>query len=124
MTIEELVEEISKKTVLEISELVKALEDKFGVSAAAPVAMAAPAAAGAAPVEEEETEFDVILAGFEDSKKIALIKEVRAIMNLDLKSVKEFVESPGKAVKEGVSKEEAEALKTKLEAAGAKIEIK
>ena len=122
MTIENLVEEISKLTVLEVSELVKALEDKFGVSAAAPVAaVAAPAAASA---EEEQTEFDVILTGVEDGKKIALIKEVRALTGLDLKGAKEFVENPGKAVKEAVSKDEAAELKSKLEAAGGKIEIK
>ena len=123
MAIENLVEEISKLTVLEVSELVKALEEKFGVSAAAPVAAMAMPAAGAA-VEEEQTEFDVILAGIDDSKKIALIKEVRGVTGLDLKSAKEFVENPGKAVKEGLSKEEATELKGKLEAAGAKVEIK
>ncbi|WGK69434.1 50S ribosomal protein L7/L12 [Candidatus Haliotispira prima] len=125
MTVENLVEEISKLTVLEVSELVKALEDKFGVSAAAPVAaVAAPAAGGAESAAEEQTEFDVILTGIDDSKKIALIKEVRAVTGLDLKGTKEFVENPGKPVKEGISKEEAAELKSKLEAAGAKIEVK
>ena len=124
MAIENLVEEISKLTVLEVSELVKALEEKFGVSAAAPMAAMAMPAAGAAPAEEEQTEFDVILTGIDDSKKIPLIKEIRTVTSLDLKGAKEFVENPGKAVKEGISKEEAAELKTKLEAAGAKIEIK
>ena len=124
MAIENLVEEISKLTVLEVSELVKALEEKFGVSAAAPVAAVAAPAGEAAPEEEEQSEFDVILTGFEDGKKIAVIKEVRAVAGLDLKGAKEFVENPGKAVKEGVSKEEAAELKSKLEAAGGKVEIK
>lgn len=124
MTVEQLVGEISELSVLQVSELVKALEDKFGVSAAAPVAAVAAAPAGAAPAEEEQTEFDVILAGFEESKKIPVIKEVRAITGLDLKSAKELVEAGGKVVKEAVSKEEAAQVKEKLEAAGAKVEVK
>ena len=124
MAIENLVEEISKLTVLEVSELVKALEEKFGVSAAAPVAAVAAPVGEAAPEEEEQSEFDVILTGFEDGKKIAVIKEVRAAAGLDLKGAKEFVENPGKAVKEGLSKEEAAELKSKLEAVGGKVEIK
>ncbi len=124
MAIENLVEEISKLTVLEVSELVKALEEKFGVSAAAPVAAVAMPAAADDAAGEEQTEFDVILRSIDESKKIPLIKEVRAVAGLDLKGAKEFVENPGKAVKEGVSKEEAAELKSKLEAAGAKIEVK
>lgn len=123
MAIDQLVEEISKLSVLEVSELVKALEDKFGVSAAAPVAVAAAPVAGAAAAEEQ-SEFDVILAGFDESKKIAVIKEVRGITGLDLKGAKELVEAGGKAVKEGASKEEAAQIKEKLEAAGAKVEVK
>lgn len=127
MTIEELVEEISKMSVLEVSELVKALEDKFGVSAAAPVAAVAamPAAGAAEDAAEEQTEFDVFLKGFDDSKKIPVIKEVRGVTGLGLKEAKEIVEGGGDApLKEGVSKDEANQIKEKLEAAGAKVEIK
>ena len=114
---------VETMTVLEVSELVKAMEDKFGVSAAAPVAMAAmPGAAGAAAVEEQ-TEFDVILAAVGD-KKIQVIKEVRAITGLGLKEAKELVESAPKAVKEGLPKDEAEKFKEKLETVGATAEIK
>ncbi|MDC7219828.1 MAG: 50S ribosomal protein L7/L12 [Spirochaetales bacterium] len=125
MTTEEILDAIAGMTVLEVSELVKAMEEKFGVTAAAPVAVAAAApgaAAGAAA--EEKTEFDVILKGFEASKKIAVIKEVRGITGLGLKEAKELVEGGEKAVKEGVSKEEAEEVKTKLEGAGATVEVK
>jgi len=125
MTTEEILEAISNMTVLEVSELVKAMEEKFGVTAAAPVAVAAgPAAGGAAEAAEEQTEFDVILKGFDAAKKIAVIKEVRGITGLGLKEAKEVVEAGEKAIKEGVSKEEADSVKEKLEAAGATVEIK
>ena len=116
-----MIEEIKALTVLELSELVHALEEEFGVSAAA---MAAPAAGDAAPAAEEKTEFDVILAGFDASAKIKVIKAVREISGLGLGEAKAFVESAPKAVKEGVSKDEAEELKKKLEEAGAKVEVK
>jgi large subunit ribosomal protein L7/L12 len=124
-TKDDILEAIANMSVLEVSELVSAMEEKFGVSAAAPVAAAAaPAASGeAAPAEEEQTEFNVILKAFEDGKKIPVIKEVRAITGLGLKEAKEMVETGGKTVKEGVSKEEANEIKEKLEAAGATIEI-
>ena len=122
---EEFVSYIENMTVLELSKLVKTLEERLGVSAAAPVAVAAaaPAAAAAAPAEEK-TEFDVILAGFEDSKKIAVIKEIRGITNLGLKEAKDLVEGAPKTIKEAVAKDEAEKIKATLEGAGAKIEIK
>ena len=126
VTKEQVVEFISNMSVLELSEMVKELEEKFGVSAAAAAAAAAPAAGGAAGGEaaaEEKTEFDVILTSFGD-KKINVIKEVRGITGLGLKEAKEFVESCPKAVKEGVSTEEAEEIKKKLEEAGASAEIK
>ena len=115
-----LIEEVKALTVLELSELVHALEEEFGVSAAA---MAAPAAAAAAPVEEK-TEFDVILAGFDAAAKIKVIKAVREITGQGLAEAKATVEGAPKALKEGVSKDEAEALKKQLEEAGAKVEIK
>ena len=117
-----LVEEYKSLTVLELSELVKALEEEFGVSAAA---MAAPAAGGAAaaPVEEK-TEFDVVLAGFDAAAKIKVIKAVREITGLGLAEAKAVVEGAPKALKEAVSKDEAEELKKKLEEAGAKVELK
>ncbi len=123
--LEKLKEELSNLTVLEAAELAKMLEEAWGVSAAAPVAVAAVAGApgGEAPAEEEKTEFDVILKNF-GSNKIAVIKEVRAITGLGLKEAKELVEAGGKAVKEGVSKEEAEEIKKKLEEAGAEVELK
>jgi large subunit ribosomal protein L7/L12 len=112
-------------TVLEVSELITAMEEKFGVTAAAPVAAVAAAGPAAAAEEvEEQTEFDVILKGVADGKKIPVIKEVRAITGLGLKEAKEVVEAGDKAVKEGVSKEDAAAMKEKLEAAGATVEIK
>ena len=114
---------ISQMTALELSELVKAMEEKFGVSAAAPVAVAAAGGAGDAAAAEEKTEFDVILAAA-GAKKINVIKEVRAITGLGLKEAKEAVEGAPKALKEGVSKEDAEKIKEQLEAAGAKVEIK
>ena len=119
-----LVDDLSALTVLEAAELSKLLEEKWGVSAAAPVAVAAVAAAGAAaPAAEEKTEFDVILADAGD-KKINVIKEVRAITGLGLTEAKALVEGAPKAVKEGVSKAEAEETKKKLEEAGATVELK
>ena len=115
---------VAGMTVLEVSELVKAMEDKFGVSAAAPMVMAAmPGAGGGADAVEEKTEFDVILAAAGD-KKIQVIKEVRAITSLGLKEAKELVESAPTPVKEGLEKDEAEKLKKQLEATGATVEIK
>ena len=117
-----MIEEIKGLTVLELSELVHALEEEFGASAAA---MAAPAAGGAAAAAaEEKTEFDVILAGFDAAAKIKVIKVVRELTGLGLAEAKGFVESAPKAVKEGVSKDDAEELKKQLEEAGAKVEIK
>ena len=123
---EDILEAIAGMTVLELSELIKDMEEKFGVTAAAPVAVAAAAAPGAAAAEaeEEKTEFDVILKSFADGQKIPVIKEVRGITGLGLKEAKELVEGGEKALKEGVSKQEAEELKKKLEAAGAVVEIK
>ena len=121
MTKEEIMEAIEGMTVLELSELVKAMEDKFGVSAAAPVAVAAAPAAGAAA--EEKSEFDVILQSAGD-KKIAVIKVVREVTGLGLKDAKALVDGAPKAVKEGVAKADAEALKAKLEEAGASVELK
>ena len=115
-----MIEEIKGLTVLELSELVHALEEEFGVSAAA---MAAPAAAAAAPVEEK-TEFDVVLAGFDAAAKIKVIKVVREITGQGLAEAKATVEGTPKTLKEAVSKDEAEELKKKLEEAGAKVEIK
>ena len=117
-----IIESVANLTVLELSELVKALEDKFGVTAAAPMMAAAPAAAAVVEVEEP-TEFNVILAAAGD-KKINVIKEVRAITGLGLKEAKDLVEGAPKTVKEGVSKEEAAKIKKLLEDAGAKVEIK
>jgi large subunit ribosomal protein L7/L12 len=124
-TKDEILEAIANMTVLEVSELITAMEEKFGVTAAAPVAAVAAAGPAAAAEEvEEQTEFDVILKGVADGKKIPVIKEVRAITGLGLKEAKEVVEAGDKAVKEGVSKEDAAAMKEKLEAAGATVEIK
>lgn len=122
LTNDQLVQELSGKSVLEIAELVKLLEEKWGVSAAAPVMMAGGAAAGGAPVEEK-TAFDVILndAG---ANKINVIKEVRAITGLGLAEAKALVEAGGKTVKEGATKEDAEKIKKQLEAAGAKVTVK
>lgn len=121
---QDVIDFIANMTVLELSEMVKELEDKFGVSAAAPVAMmaAGPAAEGGAAAEEK-SEFDVVLTAAGD-KKIAVIKEVRAITGLGLKEAKELVDNAPKPVKEGVAKEEAEALKNQLEEAGAQVELK
>lgn len=123
LTNQEILDAIASKTVLEISELIKMMEDKFGVSAAAAaVAVAGPAAA-AAPAAEEKTEFDVILADI-GANKIGVIKVVREITGLGLKEAKTLVESAPKAVKEGLPKAEAEELKKKIEASGAKVELK
>ncbi len=121
--LEQLVEDLSGLTVLEAAQLSKMLEEKWGVSAAAPVAVAAVAGAAPAEAAEEKTEFDVILAGIGD-KKINVIKEVRAITGLGLKEAKELVESAPKPIKEAVSKEEAEKIKAQLEGVGATVEIK
>ena len=126
LTKDEILDAIANMTVLELSELIKAMEEKFGVSAAAAVAVAAAPAAGggaAAPAAEEKTEFDVILqeAG---AKKVEVIKIVRAATGLGLKEAKDLVDGAPKPVKEGISKDEAEKLKKELEAAGAKVEIK
>lgn len=124
--LEQLVEELSALTVIEAAQLSKMLEEKWGVSAAAPVAMAAPAAgaaAAAAEPEEEKTEFDVVLVAIGD-KKINVIKEVRTVTGLGLKEAKDLVEGAPKTVKEAVKKEEAEQIKKKLEEAGATAEIK
>ena len=121
--IAKLVEDLSKLTVLEAADLAKALEEAWGVSAAAAVAVAGPAAADAGPAAEEQTEFDVILTS-DGGKKINVIKEVRAITNLGLTEAKALVEGAPKAVKEGVSKAEAEEIKAKIEAAGGTVELK
>lgn len=124
ITKDDVIEFIANMSVLDLSELVKEMEEKFGVSAAAPVAMmaAGPADAGGAAAEEQ-TEFDVVLLAFGD-KKINVIKEVRAITGLGLKDAKELVDSVPKPVKEGIAKEEAEKVKEQLEAAGAQVELK
>ena len=123
LTAAEIVDALKEMTLLEASELVKAIEEEFGVSAAAPVAVAAgPAAADAEPAEEK-TNFDVVLEGFGDNK-IAVIKVVRELTSLGLKEAKEAVESAPKAILEGVKKDEADAAKEKLEAAGAAVSLK
>lgn len=125
LTVEQILDAIASMTVLEVSELVKAMEVKFGVSAAAPVAMAAVGAApgaAAAPVEEQ-TEFTVILKAYEDTKKIAVIKEVRAVTGLGLKEAKDLVEGAPKPLKENVSKDEAKKIKEQVTAAGGTVEI-
>ena len=121
--LEKIAEELSGLTVLEAADLAKLLEDKWGVSAAAPVAVAAAAPADGGAAAEEQTEFDVILASFGD-KKINVIKEIRTITGLGLKEAKDLVESAPKEIKEGIAKEEAEKLKEQLEGAGATVEIK
>jgi large subunit ribosomal protein L7/L12 len=125
VTKEDVVEFIANMSVLELSELVKEMEEKFGVSAAAPVAMmaAGPGDGGGAVAEEEQTEFDVILTAFGD-KKIQVIKEVRAITGLGLKDAKALVDEVPKPVKEGIAKDEAEKIKAQLEEAGAQVEVK
>ena len=124
-TKEEILEAIASMTVLEVSELVKMMEEKFGVSAAAPVAVAAvgAAAGAAAPAAEEKTEFNVILKAFEEAKKIAVIKEVRAVTGLGLKEAKDLVEGAPKPLKEGISKDEAGKIKDVITAAGGTVEI-
>ena len=126
-TKEEILDSIANMTVLEVSELVKAMEEKFGVTAAAPVAVAAAPAGVAADsggeAAEEQTEFTIVLKGFEDGKKIPVIKEVRALTGLGLKDAKDLVEAGDKPIKEGISKEEAQKAKEKLEAAGATVEL-
>ena len=119
----EILDKISSMTVLELSELIKAMEDKFGVSAAAAAAVAAPAAGAAAPVAEEKTEFTVILSSFGENK-VNVIKAVRELTGLGLKEAKDVVDGAPKAVKEGINKADAEAAKKKLEDAGGKAEIK
>lgn len=123
ITKDQVVEFIENMSVLELAELVKELEDKFGVSAAAPVAVAAAPGAAAAPAEEEKDEFDVVLTAVGD-KKINVIKVVRAITGLGLKEAKDLVEGAPQPVKEGVPKADAEGLKKQLEEAGAKVELK
>ncbi|MCE5284391.1 MAG: 50S ribosomal protein L7/L12 [Pelosinus sp.] len=123
MTKEEIMQAIENMTVLELSELVKALEEKFGVSAAAPVAVAAAPAAGGAAAAEEKTEFDVVLASAGGSK-INVIKVVREVTGLGLKEAKELVDGAPKAIKEKVAKADADAIKAKLEEAGATVEVK
>ena len=122
LTTDEIIDALKEMTLLEASELVKAIEDTFGVSAAAPAAVVAAPAAGAAAAEEK-TEFDVVLEGFGDNK-IQVIKAVRELTNLGLKEAKEVVEGAPKAVLEGAKKEDAEAAKEKLEAAGAAVTLK
>ncbi|GHT57366.1 50S ribosomal protein L7/L12 [Spirochaetia bacterium] len=127
LTTDQILEAIASMTVLEVSELVKALEEKFGVSAAAPVAVAAVggAAAGGAPAAaaEEQTEFTVTLKAFDEAKKIAVIKEVRAVTGLGLKEAKDLVEGAPKPLKEGVSKDEAAKIKESVTAAGGTVDI-
>ena len=118
-----ILEEIKALTILELADLVKAVEEEFGVSAAAPVGVVAVAGAAAAPAAEEKTEFDVVLTGFGD-KKLNVIKAVREITGLGLKEAKDLVEGCPKAVKEGVAKDEADKIKAALEEAGATVEVK
>lgn len=122
-TKEDILEAIANMSVMDVVELVKMMEEKFEVSAAAPVAMAAAAAGGEAAAAEEQTEFDVVLASFGDNK-VAVIKAVREITGLGLKEAKDAVESAPTPLKEGVSKDDAESMKKKLEEAGAKVEVK
>ena len=123
MSVESILESIEKLTLLEAAELVKAMEEKFGVSAAAPVALAA-APAAAAPAEDADAEVSVILASVPADKKIAVLKEVRTLTGLGLKEAKDLVEAAPKAVKENIKKDEAAAIKKTLEEAGAVVEIK
>ena len=122
MSVESILESIEKLTLLEAAELVKAMEEKFGVSAAAPVAVAA--APAAAPADDADAEVSVVLASVPADKKIAVLKEVRTLTGLGLKEAKDLVEAAPKAVKENIKKDEAEAIKKTLEAAGAVVEIK
>lgn len=123
ITKEQILDAVAAMSVLDLSEMIKAMEEKFGVSAAAAVAVAAPAAGGAAPVAEAKTEFNVILAAAGDNK-VNVIKAVRTVTSLGLKEAKDLVESAPATVKEGATKEEAEKMKKELEAAGAKVELK
>ncbi len=120
---EEILDTISNMTVMEVVELIEAMEDKFGVSAAAVAVAAAPAAAAAAPEAEEKTEFDVVMSSFGDNK-VGVIKAVRALTGLGLKEAKDLVEGVPSTVKEGVGKDEADAVKKQLEEAGATVELK
>lgn len=123
LTTDQILDAISSMTVLEVSALVKAMEEKFGVSAAAPVAVAAAAGPAAAAPAEEKTEFTVILKAYEDAKKISVIKEVRAVTGLGLKEAKDLVEGAPKPLKENISKEEAAKIKEQVTAAGGTVEI-
>ncbi len=123
LNIEQIIEDIKSATVVELNDLVKAIEEEFGVSAAAPVAVAAGPAAGGEAAAEEQTEFDVVLTAAGDSK-IKVIKAVREATGLGLKEAKELVDNAPKAIKEGVSKEDAEALKAQLEEVGGSVEVK
>jgi len=123
LTKDQILEAIASMTVLEVSELVKAMEEKFGVTAAAPVAVAAAAGAPAAAAAEEKTEFTVVLKSFDEAKKIPVIKEVRAITGLGLKEAKDLVEAGNKTLKENVSKDDAAKIKKQLEAAGGVVDI-
>ncbi|GHU61017.1 50S ribosomal protein L7/L12 [Spirochaetia bacterium] len=125
LSTDEILNAISEMTVLQVSELVKAMEEKFGVSAAAPVAVAVAGGAGAAPAEavEEKTEFNVILKAYADDKKISVIKEVRAVTGLGLKEAKDLVEGAPKPLKENVSKDEAAKIKEQVTAAGGTVEV-
>ncbi|HVO38104.1 MAG TPA: 50S ribosomal protein L7/L12 [Spirochaetia bacterium] len=125
LTKDQILDAIAGMTVLEVSDLVKAMEEKFGVTAAAPVAVAAagPAAAGGGAAAEEKTEFTVVLKSFDEAKKIPVIKEVRSITGLGLKEAKDLVEAGNKTLKENVSKEDAAKIKQQLEAAGGVVEI-
>ena len=123
LTKDQILEAIASMTVLEVSELDKAMEEKFGVTAAAPVAVAAAGAAPAAAAAEEKTEFTVVLKSFDEAKKIPVIKEVRAITGLGLKEAKDLVEAGNKTLKENVSKDDAAKIKKQLEAAGGVVEI-
>ena len=123
ITKEQILDAVAAMSVLDLSEMIKAMEEKFGVSAAAAVAVAAPAAGAAAPVAEAKTEFTVVLAAAGD-KKVEVIKAVRAVTSLGLKEAKDLVESAPATVKEGASKDEADKMKKELEAAGAKVELK
>ena len=124
MTHEEIIAAVESMTVLELADLVKAMEEKFGVSAAATAVVAGPAAGAAAPAAEEKTEFDVVLKSFDAAAKLKVLKLVREVCGLGLKEAKDVVDGAPKVVKEGASKEEAEDIKKKLEEAGAKVEIK
>jgi large subunit ribosomal protein L7/L12 len=122
--VQELLDKIGSLTIVQAAELVKAMEDKFGISAAAPVAVAAVAAPAAGPAAEEKTEFNVVLEGFSGDKKVDAIKKVREITNLPLMDAKKLVEGGTGVLKEGVSKEEAEKIKKEIEALGGKIALK